>query len=225
MSKKAEINVTRFVSRPKNTPFAPSWDYFMFEKNIKKINYKNFSKFLLSKEKEILELAPTKTSNKVTVGYTGLKENTTTARYGSYNVLSWKDKNVKILKDEIVKFHNQVLELFNYPQPKELYAQCWVNILKKGDQMKPHIHTVDPDCYLGGHLCVQCDDTTTNYINPINQICEPEIYYSKNEVGKITLFQNNIPHATSVQEKNKKRITLAFDLFTKNMNPNCVRLI
>jgi len=163
MSKQAQINVTRFVSRPKNTPFAPSWDYFMFEKNIKKINYKNFSKFLLSKEKEILKLAPTKTSNKVTVGYTGLKENTTTARYGSYNVLSWKDKNVKILKDEIVNFHNQ--------------------------------------------------------------ICEPEIYYSKNEVGKITLFQNNIPHGTSIQEKNKKRITIAFDLFTKNMNPNCVRLI
>ena len=206
MSKKAEINVTRFVSRPKNTPFAPSWDYFMFEKNIKKINYKNLSKFLLSKEKKILKLSPT-------------------ARFGSYNILSWKDKNVKILKNQIVNFHNEILDIFGYPQSKELYAQCWVNILERGDQIKPYIHTVEPDCYLGGHLCVQCDDTTTNYINPINQICEPEIHYSKDEVGKMTLFQNNIPQATSVQEKNKKRITIAFNLSLKKMNDNCVRLI
>ena len=222
----SKIQVIRFVSKPKNNIFAPEWNYFMFEDSIKKINYKRLSKFILKKEKDILKLQPTVTiGNKVTVGYTGLSKNSTTARYGSYNVLSWKDKDIEILKKEIVNFHNKILEIFNQPLPEELYAQCWVNILEKGDEIKPHIHTVDPDSYLGGHLCVQCDDTTTNYINPINQIMEPEIHYSKNEVGKMTLFQNNIPHFTSVHKKSNKRITIAFDLCLKKMNDNCVRLI
>ena len=46
----------------------------------------------------------------------------------------------------------------------------------------------------------------------MNQINDPETYKSKNEVGKITLFQNCIPHYTDIHQDEKERITIAFDL-------------
>ena len=97
--------------------------------------------------------------------------------------------------------------------------------MRKGEKIQPHIHGVKPDTYLGGHICIQCNNTSTNYINPINQINDPEIYSSKNEIGKITLFQNNIPHFTDIQNTNNKRITLAFDLSLVKLDDNYVRII
>jgi hypothetical protein len=59
---------------------------------------------------------------------------------------------------------------------------------------------------------VQCNKTSTVYINPINQLNEPEIHDSPNQVGKITLFQNNIPHYTTKHTGDIERISLAFDI-------------
>ena len=98
--------------------------------------------------------------------------------------------------------------------------------MRNGDQIKPHLHNIGPTCYLGGHICVQCDDTSTYYINPINQINDPMTFESKNRVGKISIFPNNIPHYTDIQKSDKERITIAFDLMIENPNKdNYVRLI
>ena len=97
--------------------------------------------------------------------------------------------------------------------------------MKKGEQIKPHIHGTEPNIYLGGHICVQCDNTSTHYINPVNQINEPEIYSSNNEVGKITLFQNCIPHYTDIHKGNKERITIAFDLALIKVTNNYIKIL
>ena len=98
--------------------------------------------------------------------------------------------------------------------------------MRKGEQIKPHIHSTTPTTYLGGHLCVQWDQTFTHYINPINQINNPEIYSSKNETGKITFFPNNIPHYTDIQNSDNERITIAFDLAIHKPNTgNWIKLI
>jgi len=96
--------------------------------------------------------------------------------------------------------------------------------MRKGDKIKPHLHCTTPESYLGGHICVQTEGTSTHYINPINQINDPEIYTSKNEIGKITLFQSNIPHYTDKVSKGE-RITIAFDLFLEKKGNNNIRLI
>jgi len=85
-------------------------------------------------------------------------------------------------------------------------------VLRKGQEILPHIHQTGPWTYLGGHVTVQCHDTSTIYINPINQINDPELYISYNHVGKITLFQHNIPHYTTVYNGESERITIAFDI-------------
>jgi hypothetical protein len=222
---KEDIKIINFKSAQKNNFFAPEWNYYIFESKIHKINFNNLSKCLLKKEKEILKLPPTFKVGKITDGYTGLGKNSTTMRFNRYNVFNWKNKNISLLKENIINFHNNIINYFKLPPVNELYIQCWVNIMRKGEKIQPHIHGVKPDTYLGGHICIQCNNTSTNYINPINQINEPEIYSSKNEIGKITLFQNNIPHFTDIQNTNNERITLAFDLSLVKLDDNYVRII
>ena len=207
------FTVINFKSEPKETFFAPEWNYYLFEKKLNQINFNNLANFILSKEKEILKL-PVNIfdGGKVRDGYTGLGEQSTTSRFDKYNVLNWDIEEIKIIKNEILDFHNAILKYLKQPLPSELYINCWTNIMKKGESIKPHIHGVHPRTYLGGHICVQCKDTSTYYINPINQINEPMTHRSKNEVGKITLFQNNIPHYTDIHNSDEERITIAFDL-------------
>ena len=224
----SNFKTIRFKSLPKETFFAPEWDYYIFESYIDQVNFINLSKFILSKEEEILKLPLTVSSsdNLVTDGYTGLGEKSTTVRFDRYNVLKWKNENINLLKENILKFHNDILNKLKLQIPNELYIQCWTNIMRNKEQIKPHLHATNPSTYLGGHICVQCDNTSTHYINPINQINDPEIYSSKNEVGKITLFQNNIPHYTDVHNSNIERITIAFDLeIHKPTRDNYLRLI
>jgi len=222
---KEHIKIINFKSAQKNNFFAPEWNYYIFESKIHKINFNNLSKCLLKKEKEILKLPLTVKKGKITDGYTGLGKNSTTMRFNRYNVFNWKNKNISLLKENIINFHNNIINYFKLPPVNELYIQCWVNIMRKGEKIQAHIHGVKPDTYLGGHICIQCNNTSTNYINPINQINDPEIYSSKNEIGKITLFQNNIPHFTDIQNTNNKRITLAFDLSLVKLDNNYVRII
>ena len=216
-----EVKITKMKSDPKKTFFAPEYDYTIFEMVNKEVNFEELAKFILSKEKEIVSLPVTGDA------YTGMREDSTTARFDKYNVFKWKDKNIEMLKHFICNFHDDIVgKYYKQELPKELYIQCWANIMRKGDQIKPHLHNIGPTCYLGGHICVQCNNTSTYYINPINQINDPMAYDSKNEVGKISIFPNNVPHYTDEVKEDKERITIAFDLMIENPNKdNYIRLI
>ena len=58
----------------------------------------------------------------------------------------------------------------------------------------------------------------------MNQVNNPEIYSSQNKIGKLTLFQNCVPHFTDTHNDDKERITLAFDLSLQKAD-NYTRLI
>ena len=61
---------------------------------------------------------------------------------------------------------------------------------------------------------MQCDNTSTYYVNPVQQLDIAYTYESKNEIGKITMFQGHLPHYTDEHNTEKERITLAFDIVT-----------
>ena len=207
------IKIYNFRSETKNNPLAPEWNYIMAESQINDVDFKNLSKFILKKEKELI--SKYKLPNKIySDGYTGLGKNSLTSRFTEYNFIDLKNKEIIKLKKNIINFHNKLLELLKIENPKNLWIRCWANVMRKGEQIKTHVHGVSSDTYLGGHICVQCEDTSTHYINPINTFNNPNIFSSKNEVGKFTLFQNFIPHYTDVYKGEKERITIAFDLMT-----------
>jgi hypothetical protein len=219
------MKIINFKSKPRNNFFAPEWNYFLGEDFIKDINFNHLSKFILNKKNKILKLDNTIRENKISDGYTGLGKDSTTSRFDKYNVFHWKNKNIDKLKINILNFHKNFLNFFKLKLPNELYIQCWVNIMNKGEKINAHLHSTSPDCYLGGHVCVQVNNTSTYYINPINQINEPEIYKSENEIGKITLFQNNIPHYTDKHKFEEKRITIAFDLSLIKLSENFLKIL
>jgi hypothetical protein len=219
------MNIFKFKSKPKDNVFAPEWDYTIGESFLHNINFNKLSKFLLSKEKEILTYKTSKDFNgNISDGFTGLGETSTTSKYQNYNVLNFKYKEIKEIKKQIFNFYNLFLKKINIKPFKNIYIQCWVNIMRQGQKINPHIHDVTPYSYLGGHICVQVKNTNTYYINPVNQINDPEIYSSKNEVGKITLFQNCVPHYTDIHKDVKERITIAFDLNYSKKNLNEILL-
>tara|TARA_R100001086_G_scaffold241618_1_gene168649 strand:+ start:74 stop:793 length:720 start_codon:yes stop_codon:yes gene_type:complete len=201
-----KARIINFKSEPKNNPFAPEWNYVLTETIIKDVDFLSLAKFFKNKEKSILKLKTT------TDGFTGLDSNSTTVRHENYNVFNWKNKELNKLKKNIVELHNSFLKKLNIKVSNTLFIKCWVNIMKKNEQIKKHIHGFHPNIYLGGHICISCNGTSTYYINPVNQINNPYTYRSQNTIGKLTLFQNCIPHYTDIHQSDEKRITLAFDL-------------
>ena len=209
------IKVVIFRSAPRNNVFAPAWEFPIAEDKITTVNFKKIAKFILAQEKLILK------SSTMQGGYgdTVLGKISLTSHYGSYNLLDLKNPEIKKLTKAILVSHARFLEALKVPLYPELYIQCWANVLRKGEQIKPHIHSVLPDTYLGGQINVQVQKTSTWYINPVNQINDPELYESKNEVGKLTFFQNCVPHYTDKQVSTTPRITIAFDLVVNKKAP------
>jgi len=219
------VEIRIFQSKKKISPFAPEWNYIIAESKIENINFDEVKQYLLNKENEILSI-PTETyknqNNQEIIkdGNTGLG-NSTTSRFTSYNVLRFKNKETKKIKDNINDAHNKLLQSLNCQKPSKLYIQCWYNVMKKGQAIKPHIHDGSDLSYLSGHICVTTNDTYTGYITSFHQINSPEVYKISTEKNKLTLFQSCVPHFTSSVNNDDYRITIAFDLFLEKKNNNC----
>ena len=201
----------------KKTPFAIDYTFYVFENIINDVDFSAVSKIIKSKEKKIICSSPKSSGD----GNTGLGDNSLTSRFGYFNVLKWQEPDIQKIKDHIVdnvsKFYNRILQ----EKPKDLKIQCWANVMRKGQQIKPHVHDTSNNCLLGGHICVDVDNTSTHYINPFKYFSgnNQETYSSKNEVGKITLFSDNIPHYTD-KVISKDRVTIAFDIINGNQKHN-----
>lgn len=87
--------------------------------------------------------------------------------------------------------------------------------MRKGESIKSHIHMVTPQSYLTGHITVQSEGTSTYYINPVNQINDPEVMEVKNIAGRISLLPAYIPHYTDTHEGEKERISIGIDIIPK----------
>ena len=209
----------RFVSQPPVSPYAPQWDFRVGNSMCENIDTNSLSKFLLSKEKEIKKLPIVSDFD----GYTGLGSNSTTSRSQQYNILLWNHPEIRKLKSNIAK--NIILyndECGN--KTPQLWIQCWYNVLRFGQSIKPHSHSVTPICYLSGHFNVQVNDTSTVYMSPINQLNDPEVIDIKNIPGKLTLFPSYIFHYTTPHYSFKPRITIAFDISPDKLDDNFLRL-
>ena len=215
----------RFRNQPPLSPYAPFWDFRVGTSICDDIDVNSLSQFLLSKEKEIKKLPPSLSVNgKKSDGYTGLGTNSTTSRFQSYNLLTWSHPEIRKLRSNIVK------SLFKYNNecgnetPQEIYAICWYNVLRFGQKINPHLHSVSPNCYLSGHFNVQVKDTSTCYMSPVNQLNDPEVIDIKNKDGDMTLFPSYIFHYTTPHYSFKPRITIAFDLSLYKKHDNFISL-
>ena len=212
------MEIDRYVSSKPLTPYAPSWD-FSIGKCVLPINLELLSKTCLEKEQEILDLpiVVLKSEDKKEIyfdGCTGLGKNSTTSRSWLYNIFDWNTPETNSLK----LFVREKIEDYNHKlgnlTPEKLYVQCWYNVLRYGQKIKPHLHCVDENAYLSAHFTIQCDDTSTMYMNPVNQLNDPYIIEEKNKPGNLTIFPEYIPHFTTKHLSDIPRITMAMDIRT-----------
>tara|TARA_R100001480_G_scaffold126040_1_gene124065 strand:+ start:192 stop:854 length:663 start_codon:yes stop_codon:yes gene_type:complete len=206
------MKIFTFKSKPPLTPFAPQWDYPFGHENISHfIDCPKIASIVLSKEKNIIRKFPPMNRSSID-GYTDLGSNSLTSRYGYYNLIEWPEIEIQILRGRIIEFHKKFLKELNVKISNPFFIKGWANVMRKGEKINPHLHNVQPDAYLSGHITIQCENTSTFYINPVNQLNEPEIKQIKNVPGEITLFPTCVPHYTDTHQALTERITIAFDL-------------
>jgi hypothetical protein len=219
------MKIESFLSATPQTPYAPTWNFKIGTSFCDDIDTVSFSKFLLKKEKEIKKLpSSVDMDEKFTDGYTGLGKNSTTAKFQHYNILAWDDNNIKKLKQNIVKNLITYNDQCKNKTPDDLWIQCWFNVLRFGQKIKPHLHSTKPCSYLSGHFNVQVENTSTVYMLPINQINDPEVIDIRNNPREMTIFPSYIFHYTTPHYSLKPRITIAFDISYYKYSNNWVKL-
>ena len=195
------MQIIQFENEPKRTPFAPEFNYFMYESTE---DMKNLRDIVLEMEDSVIHTLPfTSDWN------TGLGENSMTSRSDGYNILKWQECH--FLKEIIRTAHDNFITELGHEWENVIYVQCWGNVLRKGQHLKQHQHWTSPYTYIGGHICLGDYDTQTYYVNPYTQ----QTYSSKNESGKITLFPNWLEHYTNPYMDNGVRVSIAFDIITE----------
>lgn len=216
----------RFKSQPPATRFAPEWDFHIGEKNIvESVDVDSLTTYLLEQEKVIVEKYPAGSD-----GSTKLGPKSVTARFQHFNLMAFDHPEIQALKKSVRRFTKEFcLDIFGmtYRQPT-LYIRSWFNVMRKGQRIQKHLHSLHPHTYLGGHFTVACDNSSTIYVNPYDHADIPRIeervigenetyesgsfYRAVNVPGKLTLFPNYVPHFTTKHMAETERITIAFDI-------------
>lgn len=202
--------VDSLKSPDKKSPLAPEYWLVIAEYDLEGINWDRLSNFILYKEKEIKNLNIP--NNKLDDGKTLLGLQSLTARFKHFNVLKWEHPEVFKLKDLLYSQYLCLLSELNIPRSKT-FIQCWANVLRDGENIALHSHGYDEYTYLSGHITVQCNNTSTIYINPFTYGADTIEVPKLNIPGKVTFFTSNIPHYTDVHIGKKERISIAFDIF------------
>jgi hypothetical protein len=161
------------------------------------------SRVLRNEQKILKKYPPTNYFKRRTDGGTGLGFNSLTSRFYHFNVLSWF--GTKQLRKCIKAGYNN----FNKVNDNPVFVQCWANVMRKGDIIKPHTHlneNISSLHALSGHLCVKVDGLTSTFYNgkPL-----------PNVNGQMVFFPSSMTHWTNTYTGDDKRITIAFDIYSK----------
>ena len=204
-----------FTNKPHQNIFNQNYKYFIFENNYSlQVKPAKLASFILKKEKNIINKTKKEFEKINKTGWqdggTGLGVNSLTSRSPLYNLVEFKE--TRYLKKIIKNAHLDFMQELNLTVEDNLYIQCWANVMRKGDKIKKHFHSINNYDYLSGHICIQTKDTNTYYLEPYHK----EKFILKNKPGNITLFPSWIEHFTDEVLDNKERITIAFDLRNTN---------
>lgn len=218
------MKINRFYSSPPGTPYAPSWDFSVGTSFCKNVNSDSLSKFLLERESSIKKLKSNFINGKLVDGNTGLGKNSTTTKFQNYNILTWNHSEIKNLKKYICENLIEYNQKCGHQMPPQLWIQCWYNVLRFNQSIKPHSHSRHSYSYLSGHFNVQTNKTSTVYMSPINQINNPDVIDIKNKNNEMTIFPSYIFHYTTPHYSLKPRITIAFDIRCEQPTSNWILL-
>ena len=166
------------------------------------LNTDYYKRKILSKENKIIKkYSPTDFNGNITDGCTGLGYNSLTSRFYHFNVLKWW--GTKSLRKIIKKNYQEYFQSNISP----IYVQCWANVMRRGQQIKPHFHrSIELVKYyssLSGNIVINVDEESYTFY-------ENSPILNKN--GRMVLFPSNVVHSTSLYNGKSERVTIAFDI-------------
>ena len=197
--------IIEWKSEVPRTKFAPHWDIPFYIDNIfDEKDLSEIKRVVLAKEKPIIDSYKGITND----GGTGLGPNSLTSKFSKFNIFTWEFDWVDKLKESVVRG----IKTLEKPDEinQKVYAQCWANVMRFGEKIQPHWHGSSKDCYLGAHLTICSENTSTYYENPYNRF---DIKKFENTAGSLTIFPGYLTHWTDYYMGESQRISLAMDLF------------
>jgi hypothetical protein len=203
------MNIYHYQNDPPFTPLSPSWDCVLAECNIKGIDFPSLAAFILSHEDEIHNLmliSPMESQDR----FDGSGPNSLTSWYPLMNFFSMSHPEILKLRLCVFEAYCEFLSRLNIPRRK-VWMQVWPHIVGKDDFIGLHVHNVSSYSYLSAHITIQGQDTSTIYLNPINARKKSVIHECQNSVGKLSLFQQHIPHFTTPNQSTEPRISVGID--------------
>ena len=203
------MNIVSFRSELPHTSLAPNYDYNILENNIG--DKVNMYEVLAHMENRYEHLKNTLTNEE--------DKKSQTIRYFIFNKDILKTEYMINLIDNIREHVHFYCDHLRFQKPPRLWLQLWCNFLLSNEKIDIHQHAWDKYSFLSGNLCLKTKDTYTHYLNPHryfrNKNPEHEVYNSKNEIGKLTIFPSTMPHTTDIVTGEEKRVTIAFDVLVE----------
>lgn len=151
---------------------------------------RSISNFILENEEYVKSLGPD--------NYSGTDNNSLTGRFEYFNYLYYHPGDILVSK------------LKNYF--KECVVQCWANIFREGERIKPHFHG---EGFISANIFLSGDCKTGTYYDGIGLL--------ENKKGCLIYFDSKLIHYTRRNKTSIPRITLAMDIFTKPIDINTFR--
>lgn len=189
------------------TEYAPTWNISIGNtvwEETEKIDI--IRTWLLDNEERIKETYPVSNA-----GDTGLGNNSISSRIGMYNLFDYTNE-VPELADLLRFMQKSYIEFVDsdYTNKQDLVLVCWVNILRKGEKIREHVHTASNTGYLSANMHLDNYNTSTIYKSPYEQFV-PHSF--DNFKGGFTIFPSYVPHTTTEHvDPITPRVSIACDL-------------
>ena len=143
-------------------------------------------------------------------------DETKLSHWRTYNVFEFDLPVINEIKQQIIRSYYEFLQEYKVEAQEELWIHGWVTILTKGVDLGIHNHSLDDKSYLSGSINLTPCDNSTNFVSPrIDLHKDHTVFKIKNFVGSLNIFPSWVFHYVE-PVKEDLRLTLAFDLFTRD---------
>lgn len=193
----------RFKSLPSETPFAINYPDFSILTSRYDGDVKSLYDFLISQVDVIKKLPAHKET-------TGLSSDKISTRWDKYNLFNtFTNKELDKLKKHVILSYSKYCFRCGV-SPEKIMMHAWYNVIENGDCIGEHAHEYGTMSYLSGNVYLGGDETSSTRYLIMNR---DENLYMTNRDGDFTIFPSYVPHATSVYEGTKPRVSIGINIF------------
>jgi len=140
------------------------------------------------------------------------------SRYSMFQGKKWDEYNY--FKDDPVSFMEILASIYSQycaelktPLPEGLYIRGWYNVLRPGEYLPVHHHSIHENTFLSGNLLLTDSKIPTEYTVPLYSTYGGN-FKPPSKAGTITIFPSWVEHKVETNESDHVRISLAWDLYT-----------